>query len=418
MREAKFPFRDHSSGGATLQSKLSSTIALGACLAGLLALTAAAPCSYARAAATPPQQAAAQTAAKQVVGTIKAINGNSITLAPDQGASVSVTVQDGVRVLRVEPGQTDLKSAAQIQLSDLQVGDRVLVRGKPSDDSKSFTATNVIAMKHADVAAKQQKDSEDWQKRGIGGLVSAVDAANGAITISVAAPGASKSVVIHTTKDTVLRRYAPDSVNFDDAKPAPVNQVRPGDQLRARGTRSADGGEFAAEEIVSGSFRNISGTINSVDAAAGAVSVTDLITKKPVVVKVTAQSQLRKLTPVMAQAIATRLKGAAGAASGQGSAPASSLASRQNDASGGGPRQGNAAADFQQMINRAPAAALSDLQKGDAVMIVSTVSSGSTDVTAITMVGGVEPILTAPAGQQMNLAPWALGGGEEAGGGQ
>lgn len=348
---------------------------------------------------------------KQVVGTIKAIDGNTVTLAPDQGASVSVTIQEGARMVRVEPGQTDLKNAAPIQLSDLQVGDRILVRGKLSDDSKSLTATGVIAMKHADVAAKQQKDREDWQKRGIGGLVSAVDAANGTITISAAAQGGPKSVVIHTTKQTALRRYASNSVNFDDAKPAPLDQVQPGDQLRARGTRSADGGEFAAEEIVWGSFRNLSATIDSVDTGAGAVTITDLVTKKPVIVKITAQSQLRKLPPNMAQMIAARLKGlgAAGIGPAAGGSAASPGASRQNGAPG---RSGNGPADFQQIINRAPAATLADLQKGEAVMIVSSASPGSNEVTAITLVGGVEPILQAApskSDQAMVLSPWNLG---------
>jgi hypothetical protein len=368
--------------------------------------------------ATPrPQAGAPNAAAKQIVGVIKAIGGNSISVTLDQGgSSVSVTVQDGAQFLRVEPGQTDLKSAVPMQLSDLQQGDRVLVRGKMSDDSKSLTANRVIAMKHEDVAAKQAKDREDWQKRGIGGLVSAVDSANGTITVSVAAPGGSKAVTIHMAKETVLRRYAPDSVNFDDAKPAQLEAVKQGDQLRARGARSADGSEFAADEIVSGSFRNISGTVNSVDPAMGVVSVTDLVTKKPVNVKITAQSQVRKLPPAMAQGLAARLKGspagAAGAAAGgTGVAPD---ASRQGGTPGAGTRAGGAApADLQQAINRAPAATLSDLQKGDAVMIVSTASAGSMDVTAITLVGGVEPILQASPSEGMVLSPWNLGGGGE-----
>jgi hypothetical protein len=51
--------------------------------------------------------------------------------------------------------------------------------------------------------------------------------------------------------------------------------------------------------------------------------------------------------------------------------------------------------DFQQMISRLPAVALADLQKDEAVMIVSTPGSSGTEVTAITMLSGVEPILTA-----------------------
>ena len=69
-------------------------------------------------------------------------------------------------------------------------------------------------------------------------------------------------------------RYAPGSVKFDDAAPAPLDQIQKGDQLRARGQRSADGGELTADEVVSGSFRNISGTINLVDASANTITVT------------------------------------------------------------------------------------------------------------------------------------------------
>ena len=90
-------------------------------------------------------------------------------------------------------------------------------------------------------------------------------------------------------------------MEFDDAKPSSLAEIKAGDQLRARGARNADGTEFTAEEIVSGAFRNIAGTISNVDAATNALTVMDLATKKPVVVKISAQSQLLKLPPQMAQ---------------------------------------------------------------------------------------------------------------------
>lgn len=354
-------------------------------------------------------------AVAQWLGAIKTISGTTFTLAPDKGGEVTVAVQPGSRILRVAPGQTDLKTAAALQLSDLQVGDRVLVRGKASDDGKSIAALAIIAMKLSDVEAKQQAEREDWQKRGVGGLVSAVNAASGVITISVAGPGGAKPLAIDTTKTTILRRYAPGSVQFDDAKASSVDQVKAGDQLLARGTRSADGSSFAAEEIVSGSFRNISGTVNSVDAAGNAITVMDLVTKKPVVVQITAQSKVVKIPLQAAQGIAARLKGstAGGAAPAAGGDRAPGGAGGQGGARGG-------AADLQQVVGRLPAAQLTDFMKGDAVMIVSTQGATSESATAITIVGGVEPILAAPAGQQMNLAPWTLGGGggEDAGGGQ
>src|SRR5580700_4248040 len=229
----------------------------------LLAAPLAAP-----AAAREIPQAAAQAPVAKQVGVVKSINGNALTLTTDSGTDIAVQVVSNAKMVRVAPGQTDLKSAAPIQLSDVHAGDRILVRGQPSSDGKSFVAVGVIAMSRSDVEAKHQSDREDWQKRGIGGLVSSADPTTGTITISVTTASGKKTIAIHTTNATILRRYAPDSISFDEAKPAPFDQVKPGDQLRARGTRSADGNEFAAEEVVSGSFRNIAGTISSIDANA------------------------------------------------------------------------------------------------------------------------------------------------------
>jgi hypothetical protein len=372
------------------------------------------------------------------VGTIKSISGNTITLTTDAGSEVTVQVQDGTKLVRIAPGQKDLKDATPIQLADVQPGDRILVRGKLADDGKSVLAASVIAMKKADIAEKQSRERDEWQKHGFGGLVNSVDAADGTISIGLPSPGEKKSVAVHLSKDTILRRYASDSVKFDDAKPAPLDQIKPGDQLRARGTRSADGAEFTADEIVSGTFRNIAGPISALDASAGTITVQDLVSKKSITVKITAESQLRKLPPPMAQRIAARLKGTPPEAQSSASTPsgAGSVANAEptrkpvgpppggsgaggSDGSGGmGRSGGGGTADLQQMISRMPAATLADLQKGDAVMVVATEGGANGVSTVITLLGGVEPILEASPKSSPStiLSPWSLssGGGGEA----
>jgi hypothetical protein len=377
-----------------------------------------------RRAAAPAQ---GQTAVTQSLGTVKAIGGNVITLTLDAGAEVTVNVQDTTKIVQVAPGQKDLKTATPIKVTDLQVGDRILVRSRASDDSKSIAALGIIAMKRTDVDAKKTQDREDWQKSGVGGLVKEMDAARGDITISAAAAaGPAKITVIHTTKQTILRRYAPDSVKFDDAKSAPIDQIQPGDQLRARGTKSADSDDFNAVEIVSGTFRNIAGTIISVDPAAKTISLADLIAKKTVTVKITDESQLKKLPTEIAQRIAMRLRGAGGGAAGNGAVDSAAGGSAPGSAAGtngtreagsgapGGTQRGGGGGrpDFQQLVNRLPASALADFQKGDAVLVVSTQGTDAGGVTAITLVGGVEPILAAApggGGAAMALSPWSLG---------
>lgn len=361
----------------------------------------------------------------KAVGTVKSISGTEITLAAESGGDVSITVQPGARMLRIEPGQTDLKAAAPLQLQDLQPGDRILVRGKTGADGKSILALSVVAMKKADIADRRAHDREEWQKHSVGGLVTSVDPTSGSITISTTVAGVSRNVTVKISKDTVLRRYSPGSVKFDDAKPAPADQIKVADQLRARGARSVDGAELTADEVVSGSFRNIAGTINSIDAVGRTINVMDLATKKPVTVKINDESQLRKLPAAMAQRIASRLKGggsnvqpqAQPAASGQPppeqANPAAGAGQRPGGGGvgGAGPGGGQGGGDLQQAISRVPVATLTDLQKGDAVMIVGTLGSEDGSSLAITLLAGVEPILQAsPNSGQSILTPWSLGG--------
>ena len=368
------------------------------------------------------------------LGTIKSIDATSLTLTTDNGSEVHVQLATDVKVLRVPPGSKDLKEATPMTLAELQTGDRILVRMRPGADASSLIATTIIAMKKADIAEKQAKERDQWQRHGIGGLVKTVDAASGAITIGTTIATGSKDVVVRAGKDTILRRYASGSIKFDDAKPAPIAEIHPGDQLRARGTRNADGSEFAADEIVSGSFRNIAGPVTTVNAGAGTLTVSDIATKKPVEIKITPDSQLRKVPAPIAQRIVIRLKGqqdtASNAAPGSG-APAPGQSAKAAPESGGSPgvgdpgpggaaRAGAAGGDMQQMLSRLPASTLNDFQKGDVVMIVATAEESGGQPTAITLLGGVEPILQATTQSQAAsiLSPWNMsqgGGGGDAG---
>jgi hypothetical protein len=389
------------------------------------------------------QETAAPAASKNpaTLGTIKTIAGNSLILTSDAGADVNVDVRDSTKIVRIAPGQKDLKDAQPIALSDLQVGDRILVRGPAPEVGHSFAATSIVAMKKADIADKQARERDEWQKSGVGGLVNSVDAAGGVISVSTPSLREKKTVTVHVSPQTVLRRYAPGSVKFDDAKPAPLAEIRPGDQLRARGEKNTDGTELTASEIVSGNFRNISGTVSSLDPARGTITVHDLTTKKAVTVKITSESQLRKLPAAFAQRIAQRLNGTGASAQNEdapgqasnvpaakapapgttptGTASAGTPGAGENRGGrefGGrargqrGPGGPGGAMDLQQMISRMPASKISDLQKGDAVMLVGT-ESASSSVTAITLLAGVEPILQgSPNGASSILSPWSLSG--------
>jgi|SRR5579872_1569025 len=373
---------------------------------------------------------APQSIAKRI-GTVKSASGSVLILEPSSGPAVTVNVQPNARILRLSPGEKDLKSASPIQVTDIQSGDTIRVRGTASPDGTSLAALEVIVITRAAVAAVSDQLRQDWQKRGMGGRVDSVDHATGDVVISIPSLAAKKTVVVHTNKNTVVYRYAPDSAKPEDAKPSSLKDIQSGDQLRARGNRNADGSEMSAEEIFAGVFPQFAATVKSVDASTGTLSVQDLASKKTVEVKVTPDSQLHKIPPEMAQGFAMRLKGAStgggpGAAASESgqktAAPASAQGGPPNGRPQGGEMNGGAGngmraggpPDFQRILSRLPSSTLADLNlhKGDAVIILATEGTPATGHTAITLLSGVEPILQAApsAGQAMMLTPWSLGG--------
>jgi len=377
-------------------SMVRGTFLLAALLAAALAGT-----SLARAQAPAPSR---------FLGTITAINGNTLTVKGDANGDRQVEVPAEASIKRIALGEKDLSKAAAIQFSDLAKGDRVLVKLDPNGPAGTSQALQIVAVKQEDVAQKQQKDREDWQQRGVGGLVKSVDPAAGVIVLTSGVGTTAKTITVHTAKTTLLKRYAPASVSYDAAQGAPIDAIHVGDQLRARGEKNTDGTEIAAEEVISGTFRNISGAISSIDAASSTFLLKDLATKKVMTVHVTPDAQMRRLPDMIARMLAARLTGNSGGPGGDRSAfPGAPGGGAPNGGGGFGQRGGPGGGDMQQMLNRVPAIQLADLKKGDAVMLVST--DGSTDVTAITLLAGVEPLLEAPAASQNLLNNWSMNSG-------
>ena len=394
---------------------------ISAALACALLLTAAA--------IAPAQTASAPAAGTRQSGTVKAIAGNAITLTTADGKDSVVIVDGAAKILQVAPDSRDLKSATPISLTDITAGDKVLLTGA-ANAASGFTATRVVLMKSTDIAQKHAAEQADWQRRGSGGIVSAV--APPIITLS----SGSRKVAVNTAPTTIFRRYSGDSVKFEDAKPGTLAEIQAGDQLRVRGAKSDDGSTIQAEEIVSGSFKNLAGTIASVDAANGIITLRDLATKKVVTVKVTANSDQRKLPAQAAAMLAARARAPQTASTPPNATPGAPAdaphAPRPDGAPGapgnpgaqgpGGPgAQGpgrSASMDLSQMLARLPAGTLADLHNGDAVMIVASQSTGD-KLTAVTLLSGVEPILAAtPTGTPtMTISPWGVGG-DAPGGGQ
>ncbi len=338
-------------------------------------------------------------------------NARRITLKTDTG-EVAVSVDAKAKLLRVAPGATNLSNATAIELTDISMGDRVRARGRSGDDAKTLVALEIVVISQSDIASKQAAERADWDRRGATGIVA--DVAPDSVTINVRTLEGLKPLVLTAAPNAVIRRYTPDSVKFADAKPSKLSEIRKGDQVRARGNRTPDGGQMAAEEIVSGQFKMIAGLVVSVDPQENVIRINNIETKKPMTVKISMDTSIKKLQPMLAQMIANRLHGVT---PGEGT-PAGAPAGAGGPGGGPGGRGpgGGRGGDLQAMIERTPGIKVSDLMTGDAI-IVSSVNGASADqVTAITLLAGVEPILTKPGTREMSLGDWNMGGGGDLGG--
>jgi hypothetical protein len=324
----------------------------------------------------------------QISGTVTHVGSDipQLSLKSDRGAEVSVAVTERTIVLRVPPGETDSRKGARIALTDVSSGDRVVIVGAPPTDPRVWVATAVFVMTRSDVASLQQKDQEDWRKRGTTGIVSAVDPAARTVTIR----GGQHTYTVRPSEKAAYLRYALDSPRFADARPSTFAEIKAGDQLRVLGNKTEDGATIQAERVVSGSFRQIAATITSVNPQTGELLVKDLATKKPLTIKVDSDSTMKRLPEQAARTLARRYA--------PGARPSGA---------------GNGSGDVGPVLDNLPAMPLSELKPGDAIMVSTTQGSTAERVTAIMLLAGVEPLLTASTTATRDiLSGWIIGGGE------
>ena len=358
------------------------------------------------------QQPAA--ARSQVAGSVTAVDApnNQVTLKTDKGEAVTIATTEKTLVLHMPPGETDPKKGSKMLLSNLAPGDRVVAIIRQAAPDQAPQASSLIVRTKADIAELQQKEQDDWKKRGTTGTVTALDAAAKTATIKVG----QRTLTVQPNEKTEYHRYALDSARFADAKPSNFSEIAVGDQMRVLGNKNEDGTVINAERVVSGSFRQIAATISSIDASSGELKVKDLATKKSLTIRVTADSTMKKLPDQMAAMLARRYGQAAQASpGGQRGGPGGAGAPGRGMGGGpGGPGRGmgGGRGDVGQMLDSLPPMALADLKAGDAIMVSTTQGTDSGRVTAITLLAGVEPLLTAsPNAARDIMSGWNLGGG-------
>ena len=374
----------------------------------IISLLASSPASFA-------QTDDPNIAAKYAIGEVKSIDAaaKQLTIKTDAGSVLTVTLSDKTTYKKLAPGEKSLTNATDLTFADLGEGDRVMARGTVSDDRKTVPALQVIVMTKGDLAKKQEAERLEWRRRGILGVITALKPDTHEITISNRTMAGTQAVVIPVSDKTEMRRYAPDSIRFADAKPSAFSELKVGDQLRALGDRTEDPLRFTPQKVVTGSFRTVGGVVSAVDAATGEIHIKELEKKTPLTIVIKQDAVLRRFPSEMGMMGGMRPGG--GGAPGAGAPPAGGAPPQQRPAGGGpGGPGGRPGFNINDMLERLPTISIADVKVGDTIIVSSTQGVDPTRLTAISLVAGADTLLAmlAPrpaAGQAPNPAA-GLGG--------
>jgi hypothetical protein len=308
-------------------------------------------------------------AQKSILGTVTEFKMSSleIGLQPDDGAAKYFKVSSDTEILQVEPGERDLARARTVRVTDLSLADRVLV----TFVADMPEARRIVLISAADISKRNEGERLDWQKRGVNGTVTAIHGDE--ITLRTGAAQGPPEITVAVTPKTMVRRYAPDSVKFADAQWSTMAEIAVGDQVRTRGSKSEDGAKLTAEDLVYGTFRSAIGTITAIDAETRKITIADLATKKPMTIRITADTQLKEMPDFRGMF----KNGPPAGVHGPGSSPTARAVSDPGKL------------DVAKLIEMLPLTKFETLKAGVAVMVTSTRGSSSDQVTATRIISNV-----------------------------
>lgn len=147
-------------------------------------------------------------------------------------------------------------------------------------------------MPAAAIADRNEALRREWNERGLSGIVASKKPGE-IVLLERSLLGESQAAVV-LSPATVFRQYRAGSNRYAESQPSSFDRIRDGDQLRARGAKPPDGKRIEAEEVVFGAFVVKAGTVVSVDSALNTLAVRDLDSDRPLPVRLTPASQVKR----------------------------------------------------------------------------------------------------------------------------
>jgi hypothetical protein len=299
-----------------------------------------------------------------------------LAVKPDTGATQLFPIGPDTEVVRIPPGETTLDHAKPWALADIAIGDRVLA----SFVDGLGEARRIVVVAAGDIARRNEAERLDWQKRGVTGVVASKNGDE--VTIDLRTAQAGRTAIIAATAKTNVRRYAAGSVKFTAAAPSAASEISVGDQVQARGEKSADGSRITAEDIVFGTFLTKTGAITDVNREAHEIQIAEAVDGRAWTIRITAESQLKTLPDLRAMFAVV-------SSGGRGGAEPHPT-----------PHPGGDLPDMAQVLRSLPPARLDDLKIGGGVLLTSAGGAKSGELTAIMLLTNADFLvqMSKPAG--------------------
>ncbi len=338
------------------------------------------------------------------VGVVKSVGDEKVAIETKDGTIDAILLSvSSYKVL--PPDNLSLSAATDSKLENVSVGDRVLITGKVSDDKTRIMTKTIYLVKGSEIAAMQESERADWQKRGLSGRVVAADPATKTITVETRGiTGDASKMVVSPKPEAVFLRYSNNSASFKDAVASNFADIKVDDMIQVLGDKSEDQTTYKAEKLISGAFITVAGTITATDPTKNEVTIKDFKSNKEVTIKVIPSSLVKKFPEeaakrmAFAQMMQGRQQGGSGPqppASTRRQRPANTEnASKSGEGRRRGQRgQGGARFNINEMLQRFPTVEVAELKPGEMIAASSAKGADPTNLTAIRLLAGIEPFV-------------------------
>lgn len=300
-----------------------------------------------------------------IVGEVKKIDSakSEITLNTGKGEEYLVKFTSKTTFKQIPPGVKNLDTAKTISSSEISVGDRLLAAGNVVAESKTVEAFQIIVISNRDLSKAAEEVSEQWKTNGIVGEIVSVDLTNKSSVAKIRENGNNNQVTLHFTETVNIKKYSNDSVNYQDAVPIKLEDVKKDDLFRALVEKKEDGSYIIKNALI-GTFRLLLGTITEINENSREIKINELVSGQAMTVVFNKNTYSRVLTKALAGEINDTLNNKKVS-------------------------QGN----MGQQVKEMPEIDFSKLKVGDMVMLNTISEEKAPKIAALTLLAGVEPIL-------------------------